>query len=235
MRVWDIDPGFLNDKSLLGEHREVHAILSILELHKKGYANHPETLRWKNHLQNLVMRHDLLAQEMALRNFDHKSPASTHQPPTPWPLRWVTPADKQFELLKVKYADKPMGRIPLPINCSDLWASYKYSVLARNPALYRNLGEKVAHGLITFKSLAKTLVLELRHPPAPGRLSNAISHMWGYLKKKPAVDIEYLSNNQIIKFIQKHAIQDKITYLLRSTALDDLGYWCAADDALQVR
>ena len=29
MRIWDIDPGFLNDKSLLGEHRELHGLMSI--------------------------------------------------------------------------------------------------------------------------------------------------------------------------------------------------------------
>jgi len=26
MRIWDIDPGFLNAQSLLGEHRELHGI-----------------------------------------------------------------------------------------------------------------------------------------------------------------------------------------------------------------
>jgi hypothetical protein len=30
MRVWDADPGYLNRQSLLGEHREIHAILSIV-------------------------------------------------------------------------------------------------------------------------------------------------------------------------------------------------------------
>lgn len=44
MRVWDIDPGYLNDKSLLGEHREIHAVHVILTQGKKGYARHPETL-----------------------------------------------------------------------------------------------------------------------------------------------------------------------------------------------
>jgi hypothetical protein len=30
MRVWDVNPGYLNRPSLLGEHREIHAIVSIL-------------------------------------------------------------------------------------------------------------------------------------------------------------------------------------------------------------
>jgi len=39
MRIWDINPGQLNDKSLLGEHRELHGIVSILVNNKSGYAN----------------------------------------------------------------------------------------------------------------------------------------------------------------------------------------------------
>jgi len=46
MRVWDINPGYLNRQSLLGEHRELHGIISIIVNKKKGYANHPETVRW---------------------------------------------------------------------------------------------------------------------------------------------------------------------------------------------
>jgi hypothetical protein len=45
MRVWDIHPGFLNRQSLLGEHREIHAIHTIVSRQKKGYSRHPETLR----------------------------------------------------------------------------------------------------------------------------------------------------------------------------------------------
>jgi len=44
MRVWDINPGYLNRQNLLGEHRELHGIVSILVNRKKGYANHPETV-----------------------------------------------------------------------------------------------------------------------------------------------------------------------------------------------
>ncbi|MDD4764978.1 MAG: pyrimidine dimer DNA glycosylase/endonuclease V, partial [Atribacterota bacterium] len=28
MRVWDVHPGYLSDKSLLGEHVEIHALFS---------------------------------------------------------------------------------------------------------------------------------------------------------------------------------------------------------------
>ena len=67
MRIWDIDAGFLNDQSLLGEHRELHGIHSIITNHKSGYSRHPETLRWVSHLPALEVRHGLLVEEMLLR------------------------------------------------------------------------------------------------------------------------------------------------------------------------
>ena len=45
MRVWDISPGYLNRPSLLGEHRDIHAIVSILTQAQKGFARYPETRR----------------------------------------------------------------------------------------------------------------------------------------------------------------------------------------------
>ena len=76
MRVWDVDPGYLNRQSLLGEHREIHAILSIVTNNKKGYARHPETLRWKDRLGALKHRHDLVVSEMQLRSYQHHSPVT---------------------------------------------------------------------------------------------------------------------------------------------------------------
>jgi len=75
MRVWDINPGYLNRQSLLGEHRELHGIVSIILKKKKGYSNHPETVRWIGYGWALRQRHRLLAAEMSLRGFtDRTSP-----------------------------------------------------------------------------------------------------------------------------------------------------------------
>jgi hypothetical protein len=46
MRVWDVNPGDLNRQSLLREHRDIHAVVSILTHAKQGDARHPETRRW---------------------------------------------------------------------------------------------------------------------------------------------------------------------------------------------
>ena len=76
MRIWDIDPGKLCRNHLLGEHRELHAIWSVLSKGKKGYSRHPETLRWKGKLKALYLRHEKLVREMGLREYNHHSPLS---------------------------------------------------------------------------------------------------------------------------------------------------------------
>ena len=74
MRVWDIDPALLCRSHLLGEHRELHAIWSVLTKGKKGYSHHPETLRWKGRLKALYLRHERLVAEFRKRGYSHRSP-----------------------------------------------------------------------------------------------------------------------------------------------------------------
>jgi hypothetical protein len=73
MRIWDIAPKRLCRNHLLGEHRELHAIWSILTKNKKGYSRHPETLRWKGKLAALYSRHNMLIDEMEKRGYSHNS------------------------------------------------------------------------------------------------------------------------------------------------------------------
>ena len=74
MRIWDISPAKLCTNHLLGEHRELHAMWTIITENKKGYSQHPETLRWKGKLNAMYYRHDKLVQEMIRRGYSHKSP-----------------------------------------------------------------------------------------------------------------------------------------------------------------
>lgn len=73
MRIWDIAPKKLCRNHLLGEHRELHAIWSVLTKNKKGYSRHPETLRWKGKLAALYLRHKMLIEEMKSRQYNHNS------------------------------------------------------------------------------------------------------------------------------------------------------------------
>lgn len=74
MRIWDLPPAVLCRKHLLGEHRELHALWTILTENKKGYRNHPKTKRWVGKLAALYNRHDALVGEMKKRGYTHKSP-----------------------------------------------------------------------------------------------------------------------------------------------------------------
>jgi hypothetical protein len=74
LRIWDLGPETLCRSHLLGEHHELHALWSILTKGKKGYAHHPETLRWKGKLKALFLRHENLVREMARRGYGHRSP-----------------------------------------------------------------------------------------------------------------------------------------------------------------
>jgi hypothetical protein len=74
VRIWDLEPRLLCDQHLLGEHRELHAVWSVLTTGKTGYARHPETLRWRGRLAALYVRHEQQVAEMHRRGFRHASP-----------------------------------------------------------------------------------------------------------------------------------------------------------------
>lgn len=74
MRIWDVPPAILCRQHLLGEHRELHGLWRILSEGRAGYANHPETRRWRGKLAALYQRHDALVAEMVRRGYRHASP-----------------------------------------------------------------------------------------------------------------------------------------------------------------
>jgi hypothetical protein len=74
MRIWDIPPDKMCRQHLLGEHRELHALWSIITNNKKAYAHHPETMRWRGKLKALYLRHEALVEEMTRRGYKHHTP-----------------------------------------------------------------------------------------------------------------------------------------------------------------
>jgi hypothetical protein len=132
VRVWDLNPGYLNRQSLLGEHRELHVIVSIIKHNKKGYSRHPETLRWVDFGWALGQRHRLLATEMNLRGYVDMSPVLLKTQRQKWPEVFVDLPATQLSILAEKYKEKEQGRIPLPKNVQQLWAQHKYSVMPQN-------------------------------------------------------------------------------------------------------
>ena len=228
MRIWDVNPGYLNRQSLLGEHRELHAIVSIIANRKKGYSRHPETLRWVGYGWALKMRHKLLASEMALRGYTDRSPVRTHSNKGKWPNTWIDAPDQQFKLLEAKYTNKEQGRIPLPENLQQLWSQHKYSVLARKPNLYKKIGRDVSKNAMDFDSLAALLTGELRQAPAEGGIRNAVQHMWGYISDKSDKNLMHINTwplRRLLAETQKRAMENDVLYLKHSTALSELMAW----------
>lgn len=111
MRIWDLPPAELCRAHLLGEHRELHAIWSILTGGKAGYRHHPETKRWEGRLRALFLRHQKLVAEMERRGFRHRSPldeslatGSSRQ------TRYVDPPAAQRSILAAKRCGCPAAR-----------------------------------------------------------------------------------------------------------------------------
>jgi len=224
MRVWDVHPGYLNRQSLLGEHREVHALLVVIGERRAGYARHPETLRWKGHLGALRRRHAVLVAEMTLRGYRHRSPAPHRGPWGRWPSGFLDAPGGQFVLLAEKYRDREPGRIPLPKSLPQLWAQHKYSVMARDPARYRAIGRRVATSRrrSDLGPLALELVELLREPTTKGRLVNAVAHLWGYVSADAERAPELDDPAEALTEIARLAAERDVQYLLHSTALSDL-------------
>ena len=74
MRIWDLSPKILCRQHLLGEHRELHAVWTVITQKKTGYSRHPETLRWIGKTKALYARHEALVHEMRRRGYNHSSP-----------------------------------------------------------------------------------------------------------------------------------------------------------------
>ena len=228
MRVWDINPGYLNRQSLLGEHRELHGIVSIIVNKKKGYSKHPETLRWIGYGWALRQRHRQLACEMLLRGYIEKTPVSIRSNKGVWPDTYIDKPIVQFKLLKGKYLGKEEGRIPLPNKAQQIWSQHKYSVLARDEKTYREMGQKVAKRKVEFSELTKYLTEVLRVLPLTGGLRNTLKHMWGHVSKYPPAPkgrIESWPMSRLLKETQMRAMSNDERYLTSSTALSELMVW----------
>jgi len=227
VRVWDVAAGYLNRQSLLGEHRELHGLRSILVYGKTGYSRHPETLRWVGFRSGLAQRHEALVAEMELRGYIHRSPVSELRPRPRWPTVYITAPWGQIALLKSKYVRKERGRIPLPRNAQELRAHHKYSVMARDPETYRSIGRRISrmrNGTET-AALAEDLVAVLRQTPHRNRVVDVLEHMWGHVSDAATADERRDARRDaagLLEATRRVALRVKEPYLTTSTALSEL-------------
>lgn len=233
MRVWDVHPGYLYYNSLLGQHAEIHALLSVIAGSKKGYSNHPEALRWQNKKEALIKMHDLTVKEMNLRGFNHASPCCIEiTEEVTEDLSYVDHPDVQFAILKDKYkSQNKMGRIPLPKSGSDFWAHYKYSIMARGYNFYKEIQEymglKENNPIEEERELLWKVLGIFRKPITAAGLNNTCEHLWGYFKNaaSPLDKKEYKINKSnpdfLVDYFFQLAVKYKKDYLLQSTIFAD--------------
>jgi uncharacterized protein YbgA (DUF1722 family) len=227
MRVWDVNPGYLNRQSLLGEHREIRAVVSILTGEKTGYARHPETRRWAKALWASKMRHDLVVSEMGQRGYQHRTPVLASGDRV-WPEAFIGMPGRQFTILRTKYRNRAQGRIPLPRTLQQLWAQHKYSVLARDPEYYHDMGALVAarNSGTSLEQLARELVETLRVPPSEGRLVNALQRTWGHVSEFAQLTAADRQRPlALLMAIRTLTIKHQMRYLPESIALSELRVW----------
>jgi hypothetical protein len=227
MRIWDVSPGYLNRQSLLGEHRELHGLVSILVHGKRGYSRHPETLRWVGCLSGLARRHAQLVAEMRLRGYTHLSPLDRQTHALRWPATYIDAPIAQYAILAAKYRDRDGGRIPLPRTAQELWAHHKYSMMARDPERYGRLGRRVAamRRGADLAPLADELSAALRLTPPRPRLANAVAHMWGYVSGSATADERRQAAASLAGMFRVTcavAARTGEPYLAASTAMSDL-------------
>lgn len=128
------------------------------------------------------------------------------------------------------FLDVKDRRIYPPKNIQTIWAQHKYSVLARDNRLYREIGKSLVgkKGLMGYGDLFNQLKNLILTKPDKGTLFNGVLHMWGYLpssiKKnhdKPSMD----NMKNTIEIITNFAVKGGEEYLLQSSALSDFLYW----------
>lgn len=74
VRIWRVPVNEFDRQHLLGEHAELHCIVGALQGKYKGFSHHPETLRFKNRIDELYFRHSEQVKEMRKRGYCHKTP-----------------------------------------------------------------------------------------------------------------------------------------------------------------
>ncbi len=232
MRIWDLNPGYLNRSSLLGEHREMHGTVAVLVHNKKGYSKHPETLRWKGYGWALRMRHHQIKAEMELRGYNDNTPVRTRSNPGKWSTTYIDTPREQLRILAGKYKDKDKepGRIPLPKNGQELWAHHKYSVMARSVRLYKAIGKETAalRKGSEFAAIAQRITEQLREAPSNGGMRNALEHMWGHVSDfapEQKRNVASWTSKRLLSEIQILATTHDAPYLQQSTALSELKVW----------
>ncbi|WP_097462029.1 DUF1722 domain-containing protein [Mangrovitalea sediminis] len=218
--IFDLDPGFLDDDWLSAQMR---LLMGLSSTGGDGRQRLPEC--WQGHEDALVLRLNQLIMEMRLRGQATPEPLALTAESVIWPTQGATPLEEQVARVGERARNGRPGRIRLPRNDHELWASYKYTVLARNHQAYLRFGQRIAARAIPYDRLWQEMVNVSHVAPTPGAVRNAVQHMWGYVSNFSSVNPQIDSLRELLSEIQRLAAAHNVSYLLNSTALGELMVW----------
>ena len=220
-QIWDLDAGFLDDQLLAEQMRLLSGLINDQTSLVKRFPSH-----WVGHEEALVVRLNQLIAEMRLRDIATPEYQAIDQGTIIWPARFNEPLNDQLQKLALRSEGGETGRILIPSNERELWAIYRYSVMARNHASFLSLGQLVASRQIAFDDLLLELVHIARAVPYQPDMQSSLQQMWGYVSAHSFIRPNEVNDTELLKEVQLLAKQTKAEYLLKSTALGELAFWC---------
>lgn len=215
--VFDLDPGFIDDVRLAAQMR---LLVGLVTSRVQQQLEHFPA-DWIGHEDALALRLNHIIGELRLRGVATPEPVELTAESVVWPV--LEPARLNQQLKEL--AAGPAGRIRLPRNDHELWASYKYAVLARNQRSYSRIGQRVTARALPYEKLWLTLINATHVPPTEAGLRNALQHMWGYVSKHSTVNPQSGSLVELLREVQERAAAHQVSYLLNSTALGEFRAW----------
>ncbi len=220
--LFDVDAGLLDDEWLAEQMRLLVGLVS--QDRTAGVGSRVPVL-WQGHEDALALRLNQLMSEMVLRGKAIPGYLVITSESLLWPALDLRSLVGQLEAVRDRAGAGKHGRIRMPRNDHELWATYKYSVLARNTRAYQNFGQRVASRSVPVELLWASMINATRVAPSSGGIRNALQHMWGYVSGHATVNPQTDDLTALANHIQTLAAEHQVSYLLNSTALSELRVW----------
>lgn len=220
--LFEVDAGLLDD-DLLAE--QMRLLVGLVSQDRRAGLNSRIPALWQGHEDALALRLNQLIAEMTLRGQATPGPVAVTTESLLWPALDPVSLNGQLGVIRARAEAGKPGRIRLPRNDHELWATYKYSVLARNTRAYQNFGQRVASRSVTVEALWASMINATRVAPSQGGVRNALQHMWGYVSGHATINPQTDDLAGLAEHIQTLAANYQVSYLLNSTALSELGVW----------
>lgn len=221
-RIFDLDAGFLDDELLAAQMR---LLVGLVSTDRGRSAGDRLPAVWQGHEDALTLRLNQLMGEMILRGQAVPGQVEVTGEAIIWPPLEATGLTGEIRYLTDRAAAGKRGRIRLPRNDHELWATYKYSLLARNRQAYQSFGRRVAARTATVEGMWLALVNASRVAPPEGGIRNSLQHMWGYVSDYSQLSPQMDDLDALAADIQQLALRHEVSYLLNSTALGELRAW----------